>query len=50
MDVCSRLCLCVPKCRCLWQYVCVKLCMSTEPLHGEVIAHWPFCGGKVGEQ
>lgn len=30
--------------------VCVELCMSSEPLHGEVIAHWPFCGGKVGEQ
>lgn len=30
--------------------VCDNMCMSTEPLHGEVIAYWPFCGGKVGEQ
>lgn len=30
--------------------VCDNMCMSMEPLHGEVIAYWPFCGGKVGKQ
>lgn len=30
--------------------VCDNMCLSMEPLHGEVIAYWPFCGGKVGEQ
>lgn len=38
----SRLCACV-------QFVRVK-CMNTESLHGEVIASWPHCGGKAGEQ
>lgn len=30
--------------------VCDNICMSAEALCGEVIAYWPFCGGKVGEQ
>lgn len=28
--------------------VCDNPCMSTEPLHGEVIAHWPFVGVRLG--
>lgn len=27
----------------------VPVCISAEPIHGEVIAGWPHCGGKVGE-
>lgn len=31
-------------------WVSDNMCMSTEPLHGEVITYWSFCGGKVGGQ
>lgn len=29
---------------------CDSMCMDPELLLGEVIAYWPFCGDKVGEQ